>query len=88
MFATSLGGVPLANSFEAACNFSLVITLGRPPIQFQLIDLTHTAETLLGYVQRARLGMAAQNKGAELGLRAERKLGDFHSGSRENRVTT
>ena len=43
----------------------------------QLIDLSNTAETLRRYAQRARLGMAAQNKCAELRLRAERKLGDF-----------
>src|SRR5258708_26856742 len=43
----------------------------------QLIELANTAETLRRYAQRARLGMAAQNKCAELRLRAERKLGDF-----------
>jgi hypothetical protein len=43
----------------------------------QLIDLANTAETLRRYAQRARLGMAAQNKCAELRLRAERKLGGF-----------
>ena len=43
----------------------------------RLIDLANTAETLRRYAQRARLGMAAQNKCAELRLRAERKLGDF-----------
>jgi hypothetical protein len=43
----------------------------------QLIELANTAESLRRYAQRARLGMAAQNKCAELRLRAERKLGDF-----------
>jgi hypothetical protein len=43
----------------------------------QLVRLANTAETLRRYAQRARLGMAAQNKCAELRLRAERKLGDF-----------
>jgi N6-adenosine-specific RNA methylase IME4 len=43
----------------------------------QLIDLANSAESLRRYAQRARLGMAAQNKCAELRLRAERKLGDF-----------
>jgi hypothetical protein len=43
----------------------------------RLIDLANTAETLRRYAQRARLGMAAQNRCAELRLRAERKLGDF-----------
>lgn len=43
----------------------------------ELIGLANTAETLRRYAQRARLGMAAQNKCAELRLRAERKLGDF-----------
>jgi N6-adenosine-specific RNA methylase IME4 len=47
----------------------------RAPVQ--LINLANTAETLRRYAQRARLGMAAQNKCAELRLRAERKLGDF-----------
>ena len=41
----------------------------------QMIDLANTAETLRRYAQRARLGMVAQNKCAELRLRAERKLG-------------
>jgi N6-adenosine-specific RNA methylase IME4 len=43
----------------------------------QLIDLSNTAETLRRYAQRAQLGMVAQNKCAELRLRAERRLGDF-----------
>jgi len=43
----------------------------------QLISLANTAETLRRYAQRARLGLAAQNRCAELRLRAERKLGDF-----------
>jgi hypothetical protein len=43
----------------------------------QLIDLANTAETLRRYAQRARLGMAAQNRCAELRLRAERKLGQY-----------
>jgi hypothetical protein len=43
----------------------------------QFLDLANTAETLRRYAQRARLGMAAQNRCAELRLRAERKLGDY-----------
>jgi N6-adenosine-specific RNA methylase IME4 len=43
----------------------------------QMIGLANTAETLRRYAQRARLGMAAQNRCAELRLRAERKLGEF-----------
>src|ERR1700748_3645952 len=43
----------------------------------QLIGLANTAERLRRYAQRARLGMTAQNKCAELRLRAERKLGEF-----------
>ena len=43
----------------------------------QLIDLANTAETLRRYAQRARLGMAAQNRCADLRLRAERKLGQY-----------
>ena len=43
----------------------------------QLIDLSNTGETLRRYAQRAQLGMAAQNKCAELRLRAKRRLGDF-----------
>jgi hypothetical protein len=39
----------------------------------QLIDLATTAETLRHFARRARLGMAAQNRCAELTLRAELK---------------
>ena len=43
----------------------------------QLIGLANTAESLRRYAQRARLGMAAQNRCAEIRLRAERKLGQY-----------
>jgi hypothetical protein len=41
------------------------------------VCLANTAETLRRYAQRARLGMAAQNKCADIRLRAERKLGQY-----------
>jgi len=47
----------------------------------QLVGLANTAETLRRYGQRARLGIAAQNKWAELRLRAERKLGQYLVGT-------
>src|ERR1700719_1214112 len=50
----------------------------------QLIRLANTAETLRRYAQRARLGMAAQNKCAEIRLRAERKLGQYLAGTPRN----
>jgi hypothetical protein len=50
----------------------------------QLIGLADTAETLRRYAQRARLGMAAQNRCAEIRLRAERKLGQYLAGTRRN----
>jgi N6-adenosine-specific RNA methylase IME4 len=43
----------------------------------ELIDLANRAEAMRRYAQRSRLGMAAQNKCAELRLRAERKLGEY-----------
>ena len=43
----------------------------------QLIGFANTAETLRRYAQRARLDMIAQNRCAELRLRAERKLGQY-----------
>ena len=43
----------------------------------ELLDLANKAEALRRYVRRARLGMLAQNRCAELRLRAERKLGQF-----------
>jgi hypothetical protein len=57
---------------------------GRTPEQ--LIGLANTAETLRRYAQRARLGMAAQNKCAELRLRAEGKLGQYLAGTPRNRA--
>src|ERR1700755_2335642 len=52
----------------------------------QLIGLANTAESLRRYAQRARLGMAAQNRCAELRLRAERKLGQYLAGTPRNWV--
>jgi site-specific DNA-methyltransferase (adenine-specific) len=42
-----------------------------------LIDLANKAEALRSYARRAKLGMVAQNRCAELRLRAERKLGQL-----------
>jgi N6-adenosine-specific RNA methylase IME4 len=50
----------------------------------QLIGLANTAEALRRYAQRARLGMTAQNRCAELRLRAERKLGQHLAGTTRN----
>jgi N6-adenosine-specific RNA methylase IME4 len=50
----------------------------------QLIDLSNRAEALRRYAQRARLGMAAQNRCAELRLRAERTLGQYLTGTPRN----
>jgi N6-adenosine-specific RNA methylase IME4 len=50
----------------------------------QLIGLANTADALGRYAQRARLGMAAQNRCAELRLRAERKLGQYLAGTPRN----
>ena len=50
----------------------------------QMIDLSNRAEALRRYAQRARLGMAAQNRCAELRLRAERKLGQYLAGTPRN----
>jgi hypothetical protein len=43
----------------------------------ELIDLADRAEAMRSYVKRARLGMIAQNRCAEIRLRAERKLGEL-----------
>lgn len=43
----------------------------------ELITLANQAEALRAYARRAKLGMAAQNRCAEIRLRAERKLGAF-----------
>ena len=48
------------------------------------VRLANTTETLRRYAQRARLGMAAQNRCAELRLRAERKLGQYLAGTPRN----
>jgi N6-adenosine-specific RNA methylase IME4 len=50
----------------------------------QLIDLSNRAEALRRYAQRARLGLTAQNRCAEIRLRAERKLGEFLAGTPRN----
>jgi N6-adenosine-specific RNA methylase IME4 len=43
----------------------------------ELIALSNQAEALRVYARRAKLGMAAQNRCAEIRLRAERKLGQL-----------
>jgi len=43
----------------------------------ELIQLSNQAAALQVYARRAKLGMAAQNRCAELRLRAERKLGEL-----------
>ncbi|HWX35126.1 MAG TPA: hypothetical protein VNZ53_47860 [Steroidobacteraceae bacterium] len=48
------------------------------------VCLANTTETLRPYAQRARLGMAAQNRCSELMLRAERKLGQYLAGTPRN----
>jgi hypothetical protein len=50
----------------------------------QLIGLANTAETLRRYARRARLGMTAQNRCAEIRLRAERMLGQYLAGTPRN----
>jgi hypothetical protein len=50
----------------------------------QLIGFASTADALRRYAQRARLGMTAQNRCAELRLRAERKLGEYLAGTPRN----
>jgi hypothetical protein len=58
----------------------------------QLIDLSNKAEAMRRYAQRSRLGLLAQNRCAELRLRAERKLGEYldmtqrHKGGRPKPV--
>src|SRR5436305_14334148 len=52
----------------------------------QLIGLANTAESLRRYAPRPRLGMIAQNRCAELRLRAERKLGQYLVGRHAIRV--
>jgi hypothetical protein len=48
------------------------------------VRLANTTETLRSYAQRARLGMVAQNRCAELRLRAERKLGQYLADTARN----
>jgi hypothetical protein len=43
----------------------------------ELIDLADRAEAMRSYAKRARLGMIAQNRCAEVRLRAERKVGEL-----------
>ena len=54
----------------------------RTPQEFT--SLANRAEALRRYAQRARLGMAAQNRCAEIRLRVERKLGQYLAGTPRN----
>src|ERR1051325_2272367 len=46
-----------------------------------LIKIANTAEALRVYARRAKLGLTAQNQAAELRLRAERRIGEYLSGT-------
>jgi N6-adenosine-specific RNA methylase IME4 len=50
----------------------------------ELIDVANKAEALRRYAARSRMGLAAQNKCAEIRLRAERKLGQYLAGTPRN----
>src|SRR3954452_14603789 len=43
----------------------------------EMLDIANKAEAMRRYAQRAHLGLHAQNRCAELRLRAERKLGEY-----------
>jgi len=43
----------------------------------ELITLANQAEALRAYARRAKLGMVAQNRCADIRVRAERKLGEI-----------
>src|SRR4051794_27635135 len=65
-----------ASRFSSALDTALqVLATARTPSDF--LKLADTAEALRVYARRAELGMAAQNKAAELRLRAERKIGEY-----------
>src|SRR5258708_31123526 len=51
-----------------------------------LLDLANKAEAFRRYAQRAKLGLLAQNRCAELRLRAERKLGELLTTTSPRRV--
>jgi N6-adenosine-specific RNA methylase IME4 len=50
----------------------------------ELVHIANAAEAMRRYAQRSRLGMAAQNKCAELRIRAERKLGQYLGGTQRH----
>src|SRR5437868_1714660 len=47
----------------------------------ELVRISNGAEALRVYARRARLGLSAQNRAAELRLRAERRIGEYLSGT-------
>jgi N6-adenosine-specific RNA methylase IME4 len=47
----------------------------------ELVRFADTAEALRVYARRARLGLSAQNRACELRLRAERRIGEYLSGT-------
>jgi N6-adenosine-specific RNA methylase IME4 len=50
----------------------------------EMLDIANRAEAMRRYAQRARLGLEAQNRCAEVRLRAERKLGEYLAGTERN----
>src|SRR5690349_21216230 len=58
--------------------------LAEAQLPHEIIDIASRAEAMRRYAQRARLGLEAQNRCAELRLRAERKLGQYLSDTDRN----
>jgi TPR repeat protein len=77
-----LGGVTVSQLLITVDDALRALAEARSPEQ--LIGLANTAESR--YAQRTRLGMIAQNRCAELRLRAERKLGQYLAGTSRNSV--
>ncbi len=80
-------GEPLPGEFHDPMTQDLALidaairALAEARAPAELIDLANRAEAMRRYAQRSRLGLAAQNKCAELRLRAERKLGEYLGGT-------
>jgi N6-adenosine-specific RNA methylase IME4 len=67
---------PRASRFVSALDTALQV-LATATTPSDLMKLADTAEALRVYARRAALGLVAQNKAAELRLRAERKIGEY-----------
>src|SRR5438046_1941559 len=76
------GPEPISGTLTTLDEAMRALAEARSPSE--VIEIASRAEAMRRYAQRSRLGMQAQNRCAEIRLRAERKLGQYLADTERN----